>query len=909
MLHRPTLHASRWTPANGRRLNAAGTLTLLLTVIFTLAPQHNALAVRTELDESRFATGLRERGMQDLLRYYLENNPPEDALDEQAIRIELHKLDFDDESLPPDQRMEAVDEVIAAYRTLVDAAGEDHPQRPIWRTELAEFILRVALPVRHLNAGEFVEFGVPTRQARDAFDRLVPIAHEQMEIAFLEAFDLQGSLPRRDDFQSAFVNTGYWTMLNRDFMSRRIPFARGWASYYATLTTEPTSSTDAALQQLREVSRDNLNDAAQSELDSLIGRVLVKAGEYGEAQELLAPIKQATADDITGQGLWVRLAWVHALKGAGREAAAVEQVEEILGSFRNSDATIPPPLVILTHDAWYRVTDDLDVFEQLFEEPLIADVKDQVRSFVAARLATEPKTPAELVDEPALIALAHADAMIDRGLTLREDQPAAADEEFEAAQAVLEEVIARPSLDDRTQSRARFRLGSMAYQRERPVAAIQQWVELGRLLPDQPEAVNATINAFTLAHTLYRQYPDRDNVIELFDAASETLLHHQPDHRVARQHTYTRAAFLRRQKRYDEAIAAYNQVAIEHTFYPDALYETAVIFHTYWLGAEPDDRGRRGRQALEAVDLAIDVFERNQDRPGRRESLRQKHGDAVLIKAELLLQQIDDAEGAEQLLADFVDRFGQIDDLLRHYERLQVSIAVGLGRFDDARQRVQAFAERGTEEGGSLITGALQSVTDRADDLRQQGDAEAADQLNQLAVQLAEDLVAWADRQPEYRDDPLRRLNLRIILAQQQRAAGQLEASRELLESLYEMELGTNEAGETATGSNQLEVLYELAQTALAQGDHERARPLVNRILRLHPTKEGRTWWHSWVMTLEIRDATYDELIADDEQQQAQQVRTEIFRAIQRLRLNDSELGGQPWQRQLESLSLRHRPP
>lgn len=881
---------------------------VLVLAAAAVVPPPAAFAVSDELDDSQFIQGLRERGMRDLLDYHLDTNPPEDPLQEQAVRIELYKIDFEDPDLSAAERTEAVDNALDAYRSLIEQAPEDHHQLPVWRTEMAEFILRVALPVRYVNAGEYVEFGLPSREARQAFDRLAVEAYEQMESAYLEAFALQGSLPRRDDFQRAFVNTGIWASLNNEFMDRRIPFSYGWAAYYASLAEEePAGSLEEALEQLNRVDRSRLSSDAQTELDNLIGRVLVKAERYGEAQEKLEPVIDAAASQTAGQGLWARLAWVHALNGAGRADDAVETVQAIIEDFRDEDQ-VNPPLIILVHDAWYRVTDDYDVYEQLFEDPLVADYEEPVRAFVVQRLVAEPMTAEELESEPPLVVFAHADAMVDQAVEMRDDQPDAAAEQFREAQQVLENLIDRPDLADDEYARGHFRLGSLAYRRNRPAEAVEKWVELGRQYPDQEQAVNATVNAFQIAHNLYRQNRDTDAVVELFDAASETLLRHQPDHRIAQQHTYTRAAFLREQRRFDDAVAAYNDVPTNHPYYPDALYEVAVVFHTLWVEAEDDRRAQRARQALEAVDIALPELE-EADAPDREQTLRRKHGDAILLKAELLLQQLDDPERAERTLAQFDDRFAAYDDLNRQYQRLQVNVAISLGRFDDARDRVRGFAEQGTEEGGSLIQRALDSVNRRADYLREEeGDEAEADRLNELGITLAQDLVDWAEQQSEFRDDPRGRMAFELILARQYREAGQFDESRELLETLRDRQYGTNAEGEPITGDDQLDVLYELAVTAMAQDDHEAARPLVNRILRLHPSQEGRTWWHGWVMFLQIRDARYDELVDAGEDEQAEEVSIDIFRRIARLERNDDDLGGPPWQRELEGLQLRHRP-
>lgn len=860
-----------------------------------------------DLDEGEFIRGLRERGMTELLSYHLDANPPADALRERVIRIEVAKGEFEDPTRGAAERAAAADRVLELYRDLIAQAPARHHQLPLWRTQMVEFILRAALPVRHMNAGEFVEFGLPTPDMREAFDKLAVEAYEQAEQAYLDAFELQGDLPRRDEFQREYVNTGFWRTLNEEYFERRIPFAYGWAAYYATLASEPSGSLDEALEQFGRIDLESLNARGRAELRSLLGRTLVAAERYGEAQEHLDRVPALLGGNgVSGHGLWARLAWVHALAGADRDSAAVELVQEILEDFREQEA-VGPLMVVMVHDAWYRVTEDYEIFERLFEDPLVADHQEQVRSFVVSRLAAEPKTPEQLREEPPLVVLAHADVMLDRAVEERENGNASAARlQFDNVEQVLGELIERPNLEEEMEARARFRLGSAEYRRQRPADAVRAWVELGRKLPNYEEGRNATINAFSVAHSLYRERPENTNVVELFDEASHTLLEYQEGHPVAEQHTYTRAAFLRAQRRYDEAITAYYQVGTEHPYYADALYEVAVIHHTRWLGAESDERARLARQGLEAVDAALEVFARKT--PIERESLRRKFGDALLLKAELQLQQLGEAALAAQTLSEFSEGdFEGFDELEQRYQRLRVNVAVAQGRFEEARERVQGFAERGLAEGGALIQHALRSVTERAGRLRERGQEEEADALDALSVDLAQDLVDWADRQEAYREDPRQRLPLELILARQQRAAGELDASRALLESLYERQYGTSDDGEPVTGADQLEVLYELARTAMAQGDHERARPVINRILNLHPTKDGRTWWDSWRMSLAILDDRYDELVESGEEAEAERMSERIHGYLARLRHSDDDFGGGAWQREFERLARRHQ--
>ena len=144
-------------------------------------------------------------------------------------------------------------------RKLIDDQN-NHEQRPLWQTDLAEMLLLEKLAGLHQNAAEFCEFGVPTEDQKRAFSAVAAEAVELLTDAELRFFQLQNELPRESDHEAKRVATGLWDrMMNQYYGTRPRPTCS------AGPRTSPASSTTTSpiTKTWGKTPRSRVNDATQ----------------------------------------------------------------------------------------------------------------------------------------------------------------------------------------------------------------------------------------------------------------------------------------------------------------------------------------------------------------------------------------------------------------------------------------------------------------------------------------------------------------------------------------------------------------------------------------------------------------------------------------------------------------------
>ncbi len=294
------------SPVTARSLTGFCLAALLLTAAPSIAADKPAAApivpaaaegAAPRLDDGRFIQGLRERGMRDALIFFLENHPPKDPILKLEILVEQQKLKAEDNDLPVPERAAAMTDVLQAYRNLIAGVDPAYEKQPIWKIDAAEYLLRVVLPAPHVNAGEFVEFGVATPEQQEAFDKLIPEAYTSLDDAFNQMFFLIGDLPRRHDFARKWDNNGFFQNFREEYYELKLPFFRSWVTYYASLATKPPLPDDkmkdtltAAVADLRAlIERDRMSKPAKAQVQSLLARILIRIARMEAPAGAAAP--------------------------------------------------------------------------------------------------------------------------------------------------------------------------------------------------------------------------------------------------------------------------------------------------------------------------------------------------------------------------------------------------------------------------------------------------------------------------------------------------------------------------------------------------------------------------------------------------------------------------------------------
>jgi hypothetical protein len=382
------------------RMNSRHTKSTILGLLLAGAMASPALAQADKLDKVRFIEGLRKEGLGDLLKRYTQTEPSKDPVLLKQVLVNQLLLDYQekmDESFKmrdsgnlikaEEIRKEAVSfftKAIDARRVMIKEFA-DHEERPLWQTDLVEMLLTEYLRAINNNAGEFYEFGVPSKEQKEIFEKYIPEAIEQISDADDRLFNLQGTLPREADHTSKRVNTLVWQRMMEQYFKTRTPYFAALAAYYAAslpesdpfwknvgknplIRKQKNNYKEERDRLLREETIERLEkfftnkDAEYAELrrvaNTLIGRAMIARGNPKEG---LVRIEQAMPADVPGQvpipkSLNNLTAQLAKIKGLGADAktvpAAVKLAKDLLGD-------TPHPIVASNLSMRVLVTDAL----------------------------------------------------------------------------------------------------------------------------------------------------------------------------------------------------------------------------------------------------------------------------------------------------------------------------------------------------------------------------------------------------------------------------------------------------------------------------------------------------------------------------------------------------------------------
>jgi hypothetical protein len=885
---------------------------LLLAAVAAMwvpAPFATAQSQSRKLDDARFIQGLREKGLKDLLVFYLQKFPPQDPVIKLEILVEQQKLNFEDESLSGDKRAEATLAAVAAYRELFKAAPKTHWKLPLWKTDFAAYVIRVVLPARYTNAAEFVEFGVPTGEQRQAFDQLVAEIHQATEQAADEMFFMMGDLPRQPNFVTDFENTGLWDRIKTDYADLQVPYYRAWAIHYATLMSKPQGNGVEARDLLRRVPAQELNAAGAAELNNLLGRIQLalalksgadpggKAKSKGDPADAVGAaidaLKAVASSRDAGplDRFTATLAVTRGLQASQRHKDAIDLLDEA----RKSELVQGSPMfMILCYDRQFQITGDTGVYARLFEESSIKSVRDQVQTYVARRLSSDPKKPEELKTEPPLVVLGHVDGMLERAASAEktEDKTRA----LADAVTVLTDLLARADLPKDVRAKSLFKVGVAEFQRGQPQAAAAHWIKLADEHADMPEGENAANNAFLISRQLFTDNPKSAPVIQLFDQAQQALLAKYAASGNNKQHWYTRGGFLLGQKRYADAVEALKNVDPAHPFHADSIYEIAIARHGQWLEGPADKKTALAKAALPAVEEGIKALQGAASGASteRATSLTEKLGDAVMMKAELLAEGLAQPPQAAAVLKDFDQQFAQFPKLLALKRPLAVSILVAQGMIKEANAEIDKFRAERPDQAGPLIKSVLDKLSRIIEDHRAKNESQQAMELSAISVGLAQSLHDWAKTQKAYAT-PETLLPFDLILADQMLVAGQTDKAADYYDRLVKQ----------PGGATNLNILYGKTKADLAAKRYEAALNTADQIASNLKDQTNPIYWHSWLLALQALDGLAGQAPSPAE---ASKISRSIFTSVAKLRNQNKDMGGESFKAGFEALSVKHQP-
>ena len=492
------------------------------------------------------------------------------------------------------------------------------------------------------------------------------------------------------------------------------------------------------------------------------------------------------------------------------------------------------------------------------------------------------------------------------------------------AQSELSALLRRPNIHASDSADALNKLGIVHFYLNARYQAASTWADLVEKYPEWKDSTNAAVNAMIVSESVYGEFKSRPEleqaVTDLFDRCL-TLLHENfPDHPQAKAAWYTRATFERDRGQLETAIAAYQKVPADQPNYPYALCETAYCHFTLATGGDKNLAARHAEKAVAACDLAKPVLAKAAQ-AGGEQGLRflQALGDTVLWKAKIQIDLLNDAPAASDTLRGFDDQFAPFPALISEKRTLQFKIFLLLGQIVPVEREIDRLMVEAPDQVGPVLKSLLDSVTRQIDQARLSGQPQKARDLSTEGLRLARRLLEWAKSQPTFARSPDDLLSFELLVVDQLIAAGAHHQAIRLCEDLMAKPFGgTRLAGQPETGADRLDVVYGLAKSYFAAGQHEQAKPLLYRLQ--HPKesmallKRRDIYWASWLMRCQIRDAEYERHKQTGDDEEAARVSSDIFRWIRKLEFGTEhagtpkEMGGGKIRQQFRDLKLKHEP-
>ncbi len=888
------------------------------------------VTAQPSLDPSKLIDGLSDRGMSELLLHLAETGEFDDPTQPLLIRIAQHRLRFRDAALPLADRLAAVRGARESLETLInDPRFAGHPQRPVWRTELAELLIGVYLESFKQSATAFYEFGVATDEQRQAFEYAIPLAAGHMLAAHGEFMDLDNRLAHDAALRDRLEASLALHRIHHDYRDQKSPYFSAYALYYATLLPDdhvfytqlaktpgmPDKPAEARVRLLRlavlrlepflrgEVGREGVQRRARS----LAGRATLALGNAAAADRdhLTAAI---SSSDFNLDILGAHIARALAQEAQGRAAAARTMLAELTGRSAVRD-TLSYRLIVTDalHLLLLRMAEAApeagraealelaySPYFELLHDPSLDAQRAGLRNLIFDRWASslgEEATPRRLQALPPRVRMALAEIWRRRGVAAMQRGDAAAGEVLlGGAIAAGQTLTSRADLDPAVWAGGAYNLAFARYAL-RPddlptlLGVVELCAEVAERVPDQAVATDALELAGRIVEPLHRRHADQPEVVAAFDRVMGVLygsgrfdVTRPADDRLV---YYAFAAFQSKGD-YAEAAALYDRQTLNHPNYLEAQSQRLHCLTQVFARSSGQAREAAKQELTSSASRVTELAQRVGDQPAdgyQKASAQRALAHARLAQAEVLAAG-GQLEEALRWLEDFENVFPERPEMVRQGLERRILLRVEADQLGLAQDDAGTMMGRFPDAAAGVIDNVLGDLERRIEALGD-GSPEAA-RLADAAASMAKLLTDWAHTQGF---TPQQMLPYHLVVLRSLRIA---ERPDEALDYL-------TDTGIEAAFPTNAELLFEKARVLIGKGDEASMRaaaPLLNTILTGLREPFPPVYWQAWVARLRINLAL-DERV------------DEVPRHIRQLASRHPDLGGEPYRTQLGELESR----
>ena len=848
-------------------------------------PAQNAPAVpaeETRLNRAIFREALRKRGLTELLELHLRDFPPTGQADALLMKRDLRLAEFADPNCTDQERQAAIAEANWILQKLI----EDYPydlRRFEWRSALAHSLLYdqaepliTSILYRGGSRTERSELGTITTRVVNLLTSL----HEDLAAEY-ERVD---KLPIRQFEQ--LERSGHIETIDR--LGPQAEYLMLWALLYDSLPRDDTDLTRA--RRLNRIRTMLANDPATLDTPHDVSHVQVQSVVLAGITERMlnnhAAARQyfqralLTAGRLADRGERERIQWAVTLAQVEsvrneRDDGCFDEALNALSRFRQRIAgrgednfglrIVGALLERSVHRARAAAAE---------RDGQAADA-DRYREDAWAVLARLARRHPDRKDEIYATLYTVNDGDVDPGRLDPFDQCALiagllfdVGEADEEADPRLGRVIQVGELFlAKARGRALalvpevvYNMAVAEYRRGHLVAAARRFLEVARDHSTWDNASSAATYAVQLAAELHadpelRNHPE---LRELYRNALDVLVTHYADTAAGRYWRFYYAQLLDEFGEYDSAAGQYALVHVDHEHYQESAFSRVrclAMDLRRFLGGSPEDLLNLRQRAADFFAVQRDFLTEAGSALNRLSdsaqlaTVKTQLARAKLIGAEVqVLPQINRPGQALENLAGFETAYPEQSGLIGRVWRVRLLAYERLGQLADAARAIPAYVTADPQSAGPTLHALSAAMAEDVKRLRREGDDRAAQRKAEVALLLAEQVVAWAER---YDSDaaPADRRVLSVHLAEANLHAGRYQRARELFE-----QCGVPERTTLPKEPIDLRVMYGYAEAQFQLDEWLLALPWFNALaLGLPPADPVR--WESLLRDLQCRTA------------------------------------------------------
>ncbi len=838
------------------------------------------------LDEGAFLSGLVEFGLVEVLEHYIATHPAGDDIQAAGYAIATERLRIGSAAAASSiERERAAEHIIAIRQGLIEGRPR-HPSRAAWLADQAEDLYFELLPVD--ASGMTTLFGLPSHAQRTRAQRVARDMNELTRLAEAEIERVIMRIEAAPDYRENELLQARRRGLARDERDLRVPFLRGIAVFLhaelsQTAENRRSESYKAAIDLLLPLA-ESAQGTVGSRAHLYCGLASARLGRYDEAERLFREL--ATSEDASAMDVFAaRMGGVLNRFVDRGPQAALNGLESVAPKYRGSEQVFYRVLItdqrflLLrrlalekeeggTREGMQRA---IECYIGLLDEETGVP-RDVMRTIVFGKLALAVKDDAPLEGLPAIVAVARAEQ-----LRRRERDRSEAIEIYQA-------VLARKDTEPQDRAAALLGLGKTLYASGRKVAAMQRLVSMAADYPDDPQAQAAVELAASIGSEVFQADPGDDDVRSGLRTAVSIALERYPHSADANRWRFVGGRLAMSEGRFDSAAAMFDEIPPDAEEWLDARFMrvSAMKAMAEAVAEGTDERKLRNEEVLgtaERTASLIDAAIPEADAARAADLIYYRaHLNAFCAKVLVELGRADAALGAIQIgLGDAA----LDEESLAVTLRARIETLRALGDSAQVRREAERLFKVAPDQAGEIICSMLEPMLREIECLIEgEQEDEARRRAADEVVPLAE-LIEKHFNRPQ--QDPNRAAGSLRRAADAYRLGGSYHDGLRLYDRLLKYQ------------PDAVEVLFGRAECLFGLGGEDLAEAIaIYKRIAAGGIEVGEDcYWRSQLRMLQILDMV-------------QKNTDQIAPRIQRLRLQDPELGGERYRRMFQRLEAKY---